>query len=219
MVTPIYVRDAQGAEEALHPDQVRERLGVTWAPRLVLDQNMTMGPIAPRADEPVPQEWQRPALERFFGEVLLRTDGSNKNVVLKQFLYNREVANGSQSDLFLAPVSPEIGLGVFARFRIEPGDLVGEYTGLLRKSKPEDDNPYLFHYDFQRVVDAKDYGNYTRWINHSVKHANCGIAYAHLADGLHVLLIASQPIAAGQQLLFNYGPGYWRNRQPVNDLS
>lgn len=70
-------------------------------------------------------------------------------------------------------VSSCVGYGLFSLVDIEVGTFIGEYTGLVYSSSPttnEQLNDYAIQYpilDGGFQIDAKEYGNITRFINHS----------------------------------------------------
>lgn len=111
----------------------------------------------------------------------------------------------------------EAGYGLFAKEDIPAFTLIGEYTGIVKKKPWESPkkNRYLMQYPigffslFTWVVDAKEQGNYCRWINHS-KKKNV-VIQSFLYDGLiHLGIVSSEKIPRGRQILLNYGDLYWR---------
>jgi len=108
-------------------------------------------------------------------------------------------------------INDSIGLGVFAEEDIHIGAWIGEYTGVVSQSS---DDPKLNEYDMEYAVEglslrAKDAGNFTRFINHS-KNENVepqGIIYK---QQLFIGIIANRNIKRGEQILYDYGSGYWQ---------
>lgn len=102
------------------------------------------------------------------------------------------------------------GRGVFALAPIEPGELIIEYTGevidwpeALRRHPHDPHDPnHTFYFSLEggHVIDAKHGGNSSRWINHACE-PNC---IADEVDG-RVLIHALQPLAAGDELFYDYG--------------
>lgn len=116
-----------------------------------------------------------------------------------------------------------IGLGVFARKNIPKGTWIGLYCGLKTIKDPE----YL-NYTYRGVkdclnldIDAKNCGNFTRFINHAdhpwrYDELEPELSYANISanirsvNGHHfILFIADQEIKAGEQLLVDYGGRYF----------
>jgi hypothetical protein len=117
-----------------------------------------------------------------------------------------------------------VGYGVFADRLIRAGDVIGEYTGLLRKFRPEDmTNHYLAstpaygRYD-GFIIDGQDQGNITRFINHSHRSDNVANAFVFHGRRWHRIMRAARAITPGEQVLWNYGEDYWRAREAPADL-
>jgi len=68
------------------------------------------------------------------------------------------------------------------------------------------------------VIDGEDpdRSNYCRFINHSVRRANCQATEAWEDDSplAAVYLETLRDIAAGEELLFDYGEEYWDAQLP-----
>ena len=102
------------------------------------------------------------------------------------------------------------GKGVFALQRLAEGERLLEYTGevidwpeALRRHPHDAARPqhtFYFHISQTQVIDAKQGGNSSRWINHSCA-PNCA---AHEDSG-RVFIRALQSIAAGSELFYDYG--------------
>lgn len=124
----------------------------------------------------------------------------------------------------VAKVSELVGYGVFADRAIRRQDVIGEYTGVLRKNRAGDENnrylagtrPYGPVDDF--VIDGQDEGNLTRFINHSFKTPNVRSEHVFYDQRWHRVLRADRDIRPGEQLLWNYGLDYWREREMPSEL-
>ena len=102
------------------------------------------------------------------------------------------------------------GRGVFALTDIAAGDVVVQYKGELitwqeaeLRHEAATGDPYhtfLFQVDNGMVVDGGSQGNSARWINHSCE-PNCEVQED---DSLRLFIVAVQPIAAGDELFFDY---------------
>lgn len=123
---------------------------------------------------------------------------------------------------FIAPVkisyvSEEMGWGLFALEPLNPGDFIGEYTGVVRPITFFTDkiNPYCFRYPLYGwrfiyyTIDARKQGNEISFVNHAAE-SNCESVVLLLDGLLHVALIAKKSIAVGEQLFYDYGKNYWR---------
>jgi len=132
--------------------------------------------------------------------------------------YAKEIEEGGAPSHQVKWVSEKVGFGLFAEEDIEPGTFIGEYTGLLRRSDLfETLNGYLYRYPVTDhlgkhfVIDAKEVGNHTRFINHHFQ-PNLKCCWAFHANLYHMILIALKPIAKGDQFSYNYGNAYWAIR-------
>ncbi|KDD72390.1 hypothetical protein H632_c3406p0, partial [Helicosporidium sp. ATCC 50920] len=104
------------------------------------------------------------------------------------------------------------GWGAFLDGSAAQGEYLGEYVGELiehdeadRRGKvyDRDDNSYLFNLNMKHVIDARRCGNNLRFANHST-NTNCRVNIL-LVDGDHrVAILASQPLAHGEELFYDY---------------
>ena len=102
------------------------------------------------------------------------------------------------------------GKGVYALRDLAEGETLIEYGGeviswreALRRHPHDPSNPnhtFYFHIDDKHVIDGKQGGNSSRWINHSCE-PNCEAD----EDGGRVFIKALRNIAAGQELFYDYG--------------
>ncbi|MEL7431134.1 MAG: SET domain-containing protein-lysine N-methyltransferase [Chlamydiota bacterium] len=109
--------------------------------------------------------------------------------------------------------------GVFAEEGLLQNTFVGEYTGSLRKKSRKNDekNGYGFEYvigdrETNYTIDAKDYGNHTRFINHA-QEGNCVSKLIFHEGIMRVILVTARDIQKGEQLTYDYGAEYWENRE------
>ncbi|CAD6193958.1 unnamed protein product [Caenorhabditis auriculariae] len=114
------------------------------------------------------------------------------------------------------------GWGVRSSVDIPEGAFVGEYTGELindDEAALRKDNTFLFETVIGMetyTIDAKFYGNYTRFINHScepnVKVAN--VCWDACQDQLvHMCLFSVKEIETGEELTIDYGDAWWINKK------
>lgn len=129
-------------------------------------------------------------------------------------------------DLTIAWIDDDIGYGVWTNADIPAQAFIGEYTGIVRKRKfwGRWKNLYCFDYttgpkkSTSMVIDCQNSGNHTRFINHS-SHPNLDLTSVYCDGLIHAILISNKPIAAGTQLLYDYGPDYWQKRETPQELS
>lgn len=135
------------------------------------------------------------------------------------FLYGKNIENRETPNLTINKISNEVGYGVFAEKPLKKRNFIGEYTGILRpfNDSGDNENGYLFGTQYwlgnSVVIDARTTGNITRFINHSRENANCRSLHVFHNGRWHVILVATRGIAAGEQLLFDYGNGYWGGKR------
>ena len=125
------------------------------------------------------------------------------------------------------------GLGLFAKRRLTRGQCLVRYTGALRplakfvamQKRGETSGRYAIKLGSDWVIDAEsgDDASCARYINHSVRRENCvyvpcGLRALALPDVLpsswsrepsFVYVEAMRQIEAGEELLVDYGEGYW----------
>lgn len=122
-------------------------------------------------------------------------------------------------------ISDAVGHGIFAAADIKSGDYVGDYIGILydsetRKSKELDPSftwkisaPANLQDQYLFFVDGKNACNFTRFINHSFE-PNVSPIIVYALDGWHLIYVACKDIKKDEQILANYGQGYWSHKTP-----
>ncbi|KAH9974853.1 hypothetical protein BJV74DRAFT_183098 [Russula compacta] len=114
------------------------------------------------------------------------------------------------------------GLGAFAVHKIRNAEFIGEYIGELI-SNTDDQREilrthvglnYSFKLDGLHNIDSARVGNETRYINHAEEKDANAVARRKLVFGETRLgFYALRGIKAGEEVLFNYGDAYWRDKQ------
>jgi SET domain-containing protein len=61
-------------------------------------------------------------------------------------------------------------------------------------------------------VDAKDQGNFIRFINHSPVHPNVEVCEVPYKGRWYIAYVAAEDIPAGAQFLVDYGKNYWQDK-------
>ncbi len=102
------------------------------------------------------------------------------------------------------------GRGVFALKALTAGEKIIEYRGEIiswaqaLERHPHDpaqpNHTFYFHIESGDVIDGNVNGNMARWINHACE-PNCEAT----ENGCRVFIKALRDIAAGEELLYNYG--------------
>lgn len=140
--------------------------------------------------------------------------------------YAKSLRGALYLDLTIAWIDSVLGYGVFTNRDLPAHFYIGEYTGILRKRRffGRWSNLYCFTYAIREgksssyVIDAQDFGNHTRFINHS-EEANLEPISVYCDGLLHVILHTKTAIPAGTQLCYDYGADYWKKREKPRRLS
>lgn len=118
-------------------------------------------------------------------------------------------------------IDPSIGYGLFAKKYFPRGVYIGEYTGRVRAYLPlytkRGDYSWLYlppgtFFPLYLFVDAGEYGNFTRFINHAEISNLESILVPH-GSYPRILLLTKREIAPEEQLTLNYGDKYWQSRK------
>lgn len=136
--------------------------------------------------------------------------------------YGKRISKGYEAPWYLRYINEQIGHGAFADADIAEGEMIGEYTGIIRDGKKMNgfDMSYGWslwspeHYRDQKEyfhVDARKAGNFTRFINHSFYPNVKGIT-VYSGGEWHMVYIACRAVKKDEQLLVDYGPGYWLSK-------
>lgn len=134
--------------------------------------------------------------------------------------YQREISSGYEPKVSIRWIDEVLKYGVFAEEEIAAGAYIGEYTGLVRKRQRRTDrkNDYCFEYTIGDwvynpfLIDAKDQGNFTRYINHS-DHPNVESLSVYANEVMHIIFVALKPIQPGTQMCYHYGDTFWKKRR------
>lgn len=139
--------------------------------------------------------------------------------------YAHSIQGDVHLDLTIAWINEKVGYGVWTNIDLPAHAYIGEYTGILRKRffLGRWKNRYCFDYNIGEgrnsgyVIDAQNFGNHTRFINHSFE-PNLEPASVICDDLVHVIIYAPKAIPAGSQLCYDYGEDYWQKRSKPVDL-
>ncbi|MBY0548345.1 MAG: SET domain-containing protein-lysine N-methyltransferase [Candidatus Obscuribacterales bacterium] len=216
----ILVKNARGVIQGLSPHAFQKLFGVSYTSRLLIDRGCPRS--EPESEKfvlrKIPREHRRSFFERQFVEI--NDSEPTDACAMKVWLYGAKVRQAHVANVYIAKVSDQVGYGVFAMEDIPPGQWLGEYTGLARTCKDSDcTNAYVFNYVYGAVIDASKRGNFSRFINHSEQSPNARYMRVLVDDVVHVILLANEPIAKDEQILFDYGPDYWSTRHTPLDLN
>ena len=133
-------------------------------------------------------------------------------------LHKKAILTPSYDHIYIRHINSSLGYGVFSNHEISALTYIGEYTGVVKRKKPRATrfNDYVFGYmtgpkDAPFIIDAKDKGSFTRFINHS-DDPNLSSRWVVAGGVTRIIVFANQLISEGQQLTYDYGKYYWRSR-------
>lgn len=132
--------------------------------------------------------------------------------------YGALVQNRALAPLSIRWLGDDKGYAVFAQEDIAAGDYIGIFTGEVVARKPYMNVDYAWSYPVKKVgddkliVDAKSCGNELRFVRHSFT-PNCIENYVLVDNVWNVVCIACEPISKGDELVINYGKGYFATRE------
>lgn len=134
--------------------------------------------------------------------------------------FQKEISEDYEPNFSIRWIDEVLRYGVFAEADIAVGAYIGEYTGLVRKRRKRVDrkNDYCFEYTIGDwvynpfIIDAKDQGNFTRFINHS-EDPNVESLSVYVEELMHIIFVALKPIKKDAQLCYHYGDIFWKKRR------
>lgn len=139
--------------------------------------------------------------------------------------YIKEIQSLIIPEVTIRWVDDSVGWGLFAAKPFKKREFIAEYCGKVRRRRRQDkENAYCFEYivaphvPTPYTIDAQDQGGIGRFINHSDR-PNLLSALATFDWISHIILIANEPISAGDQLFYDYGPDYWSCRSKPKSLT
>ena len=135
--------------------------------------------------------------------------------------YSSQVKAGYTAPISLRFISTKVGYGVFAEAPIHKGELVGEYTGIIKDKAFVNDTTFSWVYPSKKnshgepievSLDSKYEGNEMRYVNHANK-PNTDKIDVPIDGRWYAAYVANQDIPAGKQITVSYGKGYWETRK------
>jgi hypothetical protein len=119
-------------------------------------------------------------------------------------------SSSGDENIIISKISEEVGWGAFAARPIAAGEYIIRYGGLIEKSKSVKDRSYCIQSGIQGVIlNAQRFRNLAAFINHS-QHPNAESQCIFHCGVEHAVIIATQDIALGQQILIDYADAYFR---------
>lgn len=118
-----------------------------------------------------------------------------------------------------------LGYGLFTLDPLSPGDLAGEYVGVVRRARPGRPLPgggyssdYSWGYPKVRTlgrsleIDAREAGGVLRFANHAADSPTGPSAETNhfpLDGRWRIVFVARRAIRAGEEITVDYGEAYW----------
>ncbi|MGM0440144.1 MAG: SET domain-containing protein-lysine N-methyltransferase [Chlamydiota bacterium] len=192
-------------DQELSPSQFREHTGVEYFSHLQFDDAENLQHVISQ-----------------YPSYILRGNISRQAQWYGKF-YCREIQEGYVAPISIRWVNDQVGYGVFAEKNLKKHQYVSEYTGKVCRRQRflwPNLNAYCFSYPAKfwswrsYMIDSKDKGNETRFINHS-DSPNLEPLYALYNNVVHIILRVAKDVPQGSQLTFNYGKAYWRIRNKL----
>ncbi|PWY96514.1 SET domain-containing protein [Aspergillus sclerotioniger CBS 115572] len=109
------------------------------------------------------------------------------------------------------------GIGVCALANFKKGDILGAFVGKIMPPGYEGDATYALQVHSKSsstsetriaLLSPKDYGNWTRFINHSCE-ASTTFGSRTVGDRIFMTIEAVRDIAIFEEITIHYGKGYW----------
>eukprot|EP01038_Epipyxis_sp_PR26KG_P012625 gene12625-16929_t len=156
-------------------------------------------------------------------DVELENNSKNQNM---HETYNHLITSYSHPCIYIYHIgiidNVNIGYGVFTNESIVEGIYLAEYTGIVTRSSstssPEQKN-YSVHYpscnhDNDLEINASEYGNITRFINHSY---NPNAEFRRICHNgiFHIAVFTLSRIEKNCQVTINYGQSYWLDKNII----
>jgi len=175
--------------------EFEERMGVTYAPHLVFTSEKSYLNI-------------RKLCKKLFnaGKISKRAEWIGVQ-------FRNQIDLGGVRKTSIRYIDAQHGFGLFAEENIRERDVIGEYTGLIRRCFPffALPNPYCFRYPLYNLIlgsytiDAETYTNEVSFINHQSNDPSCESVVSLNHHILHILIRAKRDISKGEELTFDYG--------------
>jgi hypothetical protein len=205
---PLKIMTSKGKAISMHsPKDFEAVFGIGYLSTIRFKDRKTQDKIEKKCAKAFRKEWITPR-QKWLGHY-----------------YAHAIRGAIQLDLTIAWIDERTGYGVWTNVDIPVHFYIGEYTGILRKRifYGRWKNHYCFDYNIgegrksKYVIDAQDFGNYTRFINHS-SESNLEPVSVYCDGLVHIIVFTSKAISAGTQLCYDYGENYWQKRAYPNNL-
>ncbi|KAL1305231.1 hypothetical protein AAFC00_002148 [Neodothiora populina] len=152
-------------------------------------------------------------------DIVLDRERYNDDELLSTCCRNAAIQHGRPKRTVLG-ASKVHGFGLFAGEAIKAHDFLGEYVGEIIPERESERRgiiyekqklSYVFLLNKDQELDSQHYGNKIRFINHAamgdgLRNVYPKVVFCNMAH--RIGMFALKPIAAGEELFFNYGRQY-----------
>lgn len=166
-------------------------------------------------------EFESPEMLRWIAKKSLKSLKKESSRQMNRWvlaLHKKAILNPSRGHIYIRYIDPSLGYGIFAAKDIPALTYIGEYTGTVKRKKRKKYrfNDYIFGYmtgpkNSPFIIDAKEKGNFTRFINHS-DEPNLTSRWVVEGGITRIIVFSNKFIPAGSQITYDYGKYYWRSR-------
>lgn len=161
--------------------------------------------------------------EEIFYDILEKNKKVKKEDAIPQekiwmgIYFDKEIHLGKHPKVSIRFINEKVGFGVFAEQRIAACSFAGEYQGVVKEGKKKELKEKMFCVRYSAwktgrkkyVLDAEEKGNFTRFINHSVR-PNLSLQSVYWRGLPRMIFVALKEIPVGAQLTFDYGHFFWK---------
>jgi hypothetical protein len=204
--TGIRMAGSDGKIRLLSPQQFYAETGIQWLDHLEFESNELLEAVRQAEWEPG-RAPTLPASSESLEEKLSSPDFlSRLNPADRELLYGDKIDNGFHADVYIKHVDNTVGKGLFAATLIPRGQMITEYTGIVREGGSIYDTTYSMGYD-EHSIDAGPARNYAAYINHSERHPNAKAIIVNRRGIPHQIIVALRNIR--DEVRMNYGKSYW----------
>lgn len=199
---PIYfTKKSETFPVGYNPEEYKKITGITYLPHLQFDSLTSLNQVRRQCQFMVANKYLSPSV-KWLG-----------------IFFAKELSQGFVNDVFIQWIDEKIGYGVFANRHFAPGEYIGEYTGVVKRTRffAQNLNEFCFHYPTDNrfihihTIDAKHKGNETRFMNHNNK-PNCEAFICYFDTLLHVCIRTIKEVKKGEELTYHYGKDWWGDR-------
>ncbi len=136
--------------------------------------------------------------------------------------YGNKLRDHYYAQCYIKKIDSTMGYGLFVSEPVAEGELIGEYTGIVKESPcPDLEDRVIaeeteYAWDYPEAIpglrdlelNAGSAGSILRFINHSFT-PNLRIEHAVIDNNWKIFFVADEDINKGSELYVDYGDAYW----------